>query len=715
METSDCSPLDSSAEATEPSRVTDDAKSWGFDHWNLVDVPGSPLLSRLFEALKIECESTIPSLDLTSPNPAGALLPIQEEESGVEMNGDVDAEEWVDFFTGPSSKDLARYSREVFQRPDTFSTNSNLGLAELSFSEWSFREWDFSKGQPLKLNISHIIGLSPFPALSEDRLRGTSHHGNSSPHAGSQYWQDMEIEWKCRVQKLKRILGGENPNTLVAMKKLGYIYEEQYKFRQAERLYRQIAISYQKTLGFKHVTTLDAYLEVVSILHVQGELLQALKIHEFIHDTINQLVAQDNSLTLRSNSLRTILIYPYGKLDEADKLIRQTLQIELHTLGPRHKVTLYDMNILSKILKRFNKFDESEQLLRNTLRLCQVLEGPFSGNFLQNLLSLTDLLEFQGRYDECRDLAMTIVERLNTSVDREHYDFLHCLYKVAICARYQGDILESERLMRSVLAQQIEIFGEKHLVTYRYSTELSRTLICMGRHSEAVTLLEGSYEGLAKSHGMSYKETIWTCQELGVTYASLGRYEDAVGLLQRTIYEARKPAEKPTKDLLEIISDLGVLFREAGRYAEAIPLQEECLHGFVEINGLLDRWTIDTIDELGLCYEGLRRYDDAFALYEQSINQIRSLEGDEHPAIIKISKWITGLRETLAADDEEVNESQEDSDSMEASVEEAVIDEQNGDTDDRLAKGDVRSAEVDWMGNFFDFDLLENAPPDTET
>jgi len=269
--------------------------------------------------------------------------------------------------------------------------------------------------------------------------------------------------------------------------------------------------------------------------------------------------------------------------------------------------------------------------------------------------------------------------------------------------------------MRSVLARQVEIFGEKHSETYLFRRELAETLNYMGRYSEAVTMLEGSYEGCAKSHGMNYRSTIWSCQQLGVTYARLGRYEDAIGLLQRTIYEARKSAERPTKDLLEIISNLGVLFRNVGRYAEAIPLQEDCFHGFVEINGLLDNWTIRTIDEVGLCYEGIRRYDDAFALYQRSINQIRSLAGDEHPAFIEISNWITKLRDTLATTNKEVDESHEESDNTKMNVEEALINEWNGNTDGKWVKGDVPPAEEDWMGELFDFDLMENAPPGTET
>jgi len=250
----------------------------------------------------------------------------------------------------------------------------------------------------------------------------------------------MEIEWKYRVQKLKRILGGENPNTLVAMKKLGDIYRKQYKFKQAERLYRQIAISYKKTLGFKHVTTLYAYLGVVNVLRTQGESLQALKIYEFIHDAINKLVAWDHGLALDSNRIRTSIIYRYGKLDEADNLIRQALQIELHTLGLRDEDTLYDMHILSRILRHLSKFDESEQLLRITLHFFQTLECPFSENSLQSLESLMDVLESQGRYDECRNLAMTMVEQLNTSVGESTRLFCIAFTKLPFAQGIKGTI-----------------------------------------------------------------------------------------------------------------------------------------------------------------------------------------------------------------------------------------------------------------------------------
>ena len=684
-------------EVTEPSRATDESKSQALDHWGLVDIPGSPLLTRLFEGLKIECESTIPPLDLASSSPAA------------EMSGVVNPEEWIDFSTGAYSKDLVRYSREVFQGSDTLLIDSNPGLTELSFSEWSFREWDFSRGQPLKMKVSHIFGLSPFPELPENSQRGTPEYKDLSPYARSQALKDKEIKCTFRLNRWIRFFGKEDPRTLVAMQDLGSIYYEQDKCKKAEKLYWKIAKSYKDTHGLKHVKTLSAYLDVVNILYCQAERLKARELHQRIHDTIIKLVDQDDQLALRSNSHRSGILYDIGQLDEADKLIRQTFQIRMHTLGPRHEDTLYDMKVLASTLKRCSKLAESEQLLRISSQLYREVEGPFSARFLDNIHRLAVVLSDQGRYDECKSLSMTVAEHSGILIGQDHHNTLYNHFLVAVCTRKQGDLSESEYQLRSILERQIKSLGEEDPDTCDVLRELSGVLGDMGRYSEAVTLLEKSYKGLTKSLGINHRNTLGCCRDLGDSYEKLGRYEDAIVLLQRIVDDARSPGERPTIDLLKTISKLADIFRNTACFIEAIPLYEECFQEFFEIRGLSDHCAVDTIDNLGLCYEESKRYDDALDLYQRSIDQIRSLEGEEHPALVDISKWMTQLRETLAASAEEADESQDDSDRLETSgVDEALINEGNANTDQKLAEWDVSLAEVDWMGELFDFDLLEN-------
>ena len=63
---------------------------------------------------------------------------------------------------------------------------------------------------------------------------------------------------------------------------------------------------------------------------------------------------------LHSNSLWAKMLYDFGQLDEADKLIRQTFQIELYTLGPRSEEALDDMRVLAEALRLGKRFAECD-------------------------------------------------------------------------------------------------------------------------------------------------------------------------------------------------------------------------------------------------------------------------------------------------------------------------------------------------------------------
>jgi tetratricopeptide (TPR) repeat protein len=632
METTDCDTLDSPTETTEPSQICDDSGNRGFDHWSLVDVTGSPLLTQLLAALEIECECLIPSVDLNSSNPAAALLSAPETESGVEVNNSINHEEWFDFSKGTGSKDFLRYSREVFQTSEIASTGSSSGIAELSFSEWSFREWDFSRAQPLKMNISHMIGLSPFPVSPDASRHGTSAKSTLSLHTQSQNFQVEEIRCKSRLRKLETILGTENPRTLAAMDHLGVLYSTHSKYRQAERVHRQTVISYQRTLGLKHFKTLYAYVNFICTLYNQGHLLRAYRYLQRIHNTIVGTFDRDEQLVLYSNSLWAKMLCDFGQLDEAEELIRQTFQIGLYTLGPRSKEALEHMRILAEALRRRGKLAESEQLLRINLMLCHQLDDCFSSDFFDRMGRLSDVLSDQGCYDECSDLAMTAVELQHNSMKQRPWDVLYSLFQVAVCTRRQGNLSESERQLRDLIERQIQVYGEEDMNTYLYLEELSGVLGDMGQYTEAVTLLEKCYKAWVNMVGVSHSHTIWCCRQLGKYLIELRRYEGAITLLQKCINDARVHGEFPSKDLLEAISALATCLQKVGRYREAIPHYQECFHGFVEICGLSGSSTIYIIKGLGMCYEGLGHYDDAFALCHQVSDQIRSVEGDEHPA-----------------------------------------------------------------------------------
>lgn len=587
-----------------------------WDYWEAVDLPGSPLLSRLFEALQIECESSIPSLELSLSSSASTASEVESEVETTEASEQT------------SPNDLVAYGRQAIQRESKFPTGSTRNVLQSSFCEWSLLDWDFSKAQLFKTGIGNMYRISPFPSPPEHNRGRKSPFENPLP-----LMQDLEIEerqCKNKLGKLKRLLGVQNQQTLAVMIELANIYSNQYRYRQAEGMLRQVAISYQKTLGMWHAATLYAYLDVVDILKCQGELQQALKVHRPVHQVVTTAFDRREPLALRSNSIRAEILYFLGQIDEADRLSRQTLQIELTTLGPRSAATLYEMKSFAVVLRLGGHLKQCEDLLRIILQLqCEVVDLS-EEVFRSNIHALVDVLIDQGRYNEGKRVAMALEERAQTSTELEHPSNLYSYFKTAVCLRLEGNLAESESQLRRILDRQLQVFGEKDATTHQILRELSCILACTGRNFEAMAHLEKCCRGSAEIYGLCHPITLTHCRELGDSYEKLGRYEDA------------------------------------------------------------------------------------FALYQQTLDQIRSIEGDKHPALKEISNWITGLREYLAGR-EQVGEKKDDMKLKASSVEETTIDEVDLVMFQKAARDHEDLPDETWMNDIFDFEMFGDGRFETTT
>jgi tetratricopeptide (TPR) repeat protein len=673
--------------------------------WYEVDVPGSPRLSRLMEALTIECGDCIPALSLdssASPNDQMYL-------AGIETDEHVLSQEKIGESTSASPNDRVSHSQKVLHQGDILSLVPERNRPEPSYSKCSVLKWELWRDRPMKTKLDYLYGISLFPESPEPGGSGTPCLGNSSRVSGSLNLQFAESDCKNQLGNLKKSFGPKHPQTLRAMTYLAHIYIDQYKLRQAERLYRQVTISYQRVLGSEHIDTLSSYLDVIDTMKARGELLRALKIHRPIHDFIMKIFKPDRKIALRSNSIQADILHCLHQLEEAEKLSRQTVQIDLSTFGPRWVGTLYDMKTFAVILRLSGKLFESEQLLWRILQLYRIGPRVSDRLFSSTVDALASVLMDQGRYEECKELTTASLEQMETPDVHGHARVLYPRFLAAQCSRLQGDLETSESQLWQLLGRDIEVFGEMHPLTSNILTELSNILRATGRMAEAAKIIERSYRIRTVIFGIGSWKTLFYCLQLGKTYEALGRHEDAIPLYHRSLDHFRIVGAPPNADLLRAMQGLAGHFRETGRCREAMPLYEECLSEFVEYHGISDPLTTYSCDCLGVCYEKLGRFDDALELYQWFFDKLQMVEGDEHPALGRVIGWITDLK-VLALNDEEVDRIQDDRNcSQIPSVDGTSV----GDADMNPYGVSVAStalAEEKWMAEVFDFEMLAEGP-----
>ena len=87
-----------------------------------------------------------------------------------------------------------------------------------------------------------------------------------------------------------------------------------------------------------------------------------------------------------------------GHYAEAEKLDRETLDIQRRVLGPEHPDTLMSMNNLATVLEHEGHYAEAEKLDRETLDIKRRVLGPEHPDTLASMNNLANVLDDEGHY-----------------------------------------------------------------------------------------------------------------------------------------------------------------------------------------------------------------------------------------------------------------------------------------------------------------------------
>jgi len=109
------------------------------------------------------------------------------------------------------------------------------------------------------------------------------------------------------------------------------------------------------------------------------------------------------------NSL-AIVLWRQGNYIEAEKLGRETLEIQRRVLGPEHPSTVILMNNIANFLEAEGRFAEAEKLQRETLAIKRRVLGPEHSETAISIYNIGCTALLQGRRDEALSLLREAVD-----------------------------------------------------------------------------------------------------------------------------------------------------------------------------------------------------------------------------------------------------------------------------------------------------------------
>jgi tetratricopeptide (TPR) repeat protein len=519
--------------------------------WAMVDVPGSPKLTRLFAALQMDALADISPLSLPPPSTIFGTSVAPQFLSNADLVKLCTSENEERSMNEPRSANKPKpKGLKLFPSNKAQEVNEALSITDL----------DGSTIAPFGITVlaSPFNEIYPFPTSPSATIR-------SVPPCRTYFstYQIREIECNERLAKLRRLCPRNHPGIITTMKDLAHAYRFQGKLRPAEHWYKQVLIASENIAGARTLETLPFWLNLLDVITNQGRYKLAKDMHRQIHAKILEYVKPEHELAMRSLLIMGATEGFMGNFQEEEAIYRQLVQMRLNILGPKHRDTVAAIARLAIPMRDLGRHEESEKLLRTAMQLYHNVPGMPEDGTCRRMRNLAMLLGKQKRYEESRKLFQLSAERSAVSLGENHPGTLASYYGIGKILRREGHIIESEKVLQETLIKQLKVFGENHPSSMNTMFELAENLMELNNYKEATTWHEMSLRGRLEIFGTESKLTLLSCEHLGRCYNAQGRYSDALALYQQTIANIRStkgddyPSIAEIQDWIDSLLDLG--------------------------------------------------------------------------------------------------------------------------------------------------------------
>ena len=389
------------------------------------------------------------------------------------------------------------------------------------------------------------------------------------PEARRQLEQALDL---CR-----KVLGGENPQTLRTAVKLGQLTDSLGKYAEAEALLSQTLEVERRVLGPENPDTLACMSSLCRVFSDQGKDAQAEALYKETIELQRRVLGPEHPDTLGNMANLGWVYLSQRKNAEAEALFQQTLEVRSRVLGSEHPDTLSAMVSLGWAYNIENKYAQAEVLENQALEIQRRVLGPGHPGTLGTMNNLARTYANERKYAEAEALLSQTLEVERRVLGAEHPTTLISMTNLSRVYLGRGKYAQAEALYRQIVEIRSRVLSPNHPATTGAESDLAWVEMAQGKYAEAEALYGQTIEIRRRFLGAEYPDTLLVVEGLAETYKFEGKYVQAVALYKQTL-EIRRRTEGPDDPAtLSTMSSLADVYKSERRYPEAETLVKHVL------------------------------------------------------------------------------------------------------------------------------------------
>jgi tetratricopeptide (TPR) repeat protein len=161
----------------------------------------------------------------------------------------------------------------------------------------------------------------------------------------------------------------------MSVSNLGMILADEGKYDESESWTREALEKRRRELGDEHPDTLTSLGNLSMLLQRQGKLDQAEVLCREVLATRRRVLGDEHPYTLNSMNNLGVLLKEKGQFEEAEGYAREAMEIRRRKLGEDHRETIISILNLAMLLKTQGKLPEAERYSEEALEKCRRVLG----------------------------------------------------------------------------------------------------------------------------------------------------------------------------------------------------------------------------------------------------------------------------------------------------------------------------------------------------
>jgi eukaryotic-like serine/threonine-protein kinase len=449
---------------------------------------------------------------------------------------------------------ISKFLAEVFKSPSPLRDGRTITVAETLSNATQKLGTDLAN-QPARLaKLQSAIGEAYYGL-------GLSHEA-------------LPLQEKVRDYYLTAF-GPENPDTIVATRRVATLYASVGRRDEALKLFEQVLTLSRKMLGPEHPDTISAMSFLATSYDQAGRREDALKLREEVLTLSRKLNGPEHPITIATMQDVASSYIEVGRLNESIALGEQALALNTKVIGPQNVQTLASMDGLAGSYYAAGRRDEALKLWEEALPLERKVNGPEHPSTLKTMNNLSAGYEDAGRWDDAlklREQALALYRKINGP---GHPDTLVAMQSMAISYDQAGRHDEAIKLLEETVELSRKSLGAEHPSTISAMGTLTVVLHRAGRRDEAIKLAEEVLALKLKVLGPENHETLWAMRNLAIFYEDAGRLDESIKLGEQSVALSRKALGPAHPDTIGATSTLAQFYEDAGRLDDFRKLWEQ--------------------------------------------------------------------------------------------------------------------------------------------